>query len=105
MERRQRHERDGGGAVRRRHDAARHVADVVGVHLGDHEGDVGLHAERRRLVDDARTALDRPRCPLERERVVDVDDHEVETVEAAVGEDLADDLAVLERQRPTLGAW
>ena len=64
----------------------RHVADVVGVHLGDHERDVGLHAERRRLVDDARAALDRLRRPLECKRVVDVDDDEVEAVEAAVGE-------------------
>ena len=34
----------------------RHVAQVVGVHLGDHERHVGVHAERGRVVDDARAA-------------------------------------------------
>ena len=63
---------------------ARHVAQVVGVHLGDHERDVGVHAERGRVVDDARAGRGGARRPLERERVVDVDDDEVEAVEAAV---------------------
>ena len=56
---------------------------VLGVHLGDHERDVGVHAERGRVVDDPRARGRRDRRPLERERVVDVDDHEVEPVEAA----------------------
>ena len=62
----------------------RQVAQVVGVHLGDHERHVGVHAERGRVVDDARARGRGTRRPLERERVVDVDDHEVEAVEAAV---------------------
>ena len=43
-------------------------------------------------------ARDGARRPLERERVVDVDDHEVEPVEATVGQHLAHDLAARERQ-------
>ena len=59
-------------------------AQVLGVDLGDHERDVGVHAERRRVVDDQRARGRGLRRPLRREVVVDVDDHEVETVEAAV---------------------
>ena len=81
-------ERHGRRAVRRRHDAPRHVAQVVGVDLGDHERHVGLHAERGRLVDDPGAGGGGARRPLERERVVDVDDHEVEAVEAAVAQHL-----------------
>ena len=55
-----------------------------GLTSADHERDVGVHAERGRVVDDARAARHRTRRPLERERVVDVDDDEVEAVEAAV---------------------
>ena len=58
--------------------------EVLGVHLGDDERDVRLHAERGRVVDDLRARRGRDRRPLERERVVDVDDDEVEAVEAAV---------------------
>ena len=40
------------------------------------------------LSTDARAARNRTRRPLERERVVDVDDDEIETVEATVAEHL-----------------
>ena len=39
-----------------------------------------------RVVDDGRARGAAVRCPLDRERVVDVDDHEVEPVEAAVAQ-------------------
>ena len=62
------------------------------------ERHVGIHAERGRVVDDERAGGGRTRRPLERERVVDVDDHEVEAVEAVVAQHLAHDLAAHERQ-------
>ena len=59
VQRRERGDRDHRRAVRARRDALRHDAQVVGVHLGDHERDVGIHAERGRVVD--RPARPRPR--------------------------------------------
>ena len=73
-------------------------AQVVGVDLGDDERHVGIHAEGRGVVDDERARGGGTRRPLERERVVDVDDDEVEAVEAVVAQHLAHDLAAHERQ-------
>ena len=101
VERRERGERDHRGAVRARDDAARQEAHVVGVDLGDHERHVVVHAERGRVVDDARAAVGGPRRPFERERVVDVDHDEVEAVEAVVAQHLADHLAA--RRTPACG--
>src|SRR5262249_50601245 len=66
--------------------------------------DIGLHAERGRIVDDPRAGRSGPRRPLERQRVVDVDHREVEAVEAAVAEDLAHNLASVVGQPAALGA-
>jgi len=46
-------------------------------------GTSGSIAERRRLVDHDRSRRRGLRRPLLRERLVDVDDHEIETVETA----------------------
>ena len=53
VQRRQRGDEHHRRAVGTRRDPARQVREVLGVHLGDHERDVGLHAERGRVVDDA----------------------------------------------------
>ena len=98
VERRERGDRDHRRAVRARHDPARQEAQVFRVDLGDHERHVVVHAERCRVVDDARAAVGGARRPLQRERVVDIDDDEVETVEATVAQHLADHLAAGERQ-------
>ena len=76
--------------------------EVVGVHLGDDERDVGIHAERGRVVDDLRPGRRGARRPLERERIVDVDHDEVEAVEAAVAQHLAGHLTSGEGERATL---
>ena len=79
------------------------VREVLGVHLGDHERHVGVHAERGGVVDDDRAGGGGARRPLGRERIVDVDDHEVEAVEAAVAQHLARDLAAAERELAAFG--
>ena len=98
VERSERDQRHGGRAIGRRHDAAGHLHDVLGVDLRDHQRYVGFHAEGRRLVDDTRAAPDCSGRPLECERIVDIDHNEVETIETAVGEHLTDDLTIAEGQ-------
>ncbi len=83
LERRERGDEHHGRAVRTGRDALGQLAQVLRVHLGDDERDVGVHPERGRVVDDLGARRGGDRRPLERDRVVDVDDHEVEAVEAS----------------------
>ena len=88
-------------AVRTRGDPSRQNSQVFGIHFRDHEWHIGFHAKGSGVVHDACARSCGHRCPLERQRVINVHDDDVQTVEAAVTQDLAGDLTISERKGST----
>ncbi len=98
MQRAERRHRRHRGAVRVGDDALGDALEVVGVDLADDERHVGIHAPRRRVVDDGRAALDHLRRQLPRRVLAVREQRQIEPGERRRGGVLDLDLGVAPRQ-------
>lgn len=96
VQRGDRHQHDDGRAVGVRDDALVRV-DILGVHLGNHQRNVGLHAEGARVVDHQRARVDDALAELARDRRPGAEERQVDAAEGLVTQFLDGQLGALER--------